>query len=582
MLEPYKMIVVNLIVSVILGIGLLIYKYVYPKRNLPPLLLVLLVSFLPIISIFRAGSYESGDLFIHAPRVTIFTQILFNEHSFPRWLPLMNSGYGDPHFMFSYILPYFIGSIFHFSGFSSIDSIKLILILSFMFSGTAMYLWAKEELGKIPALVSAIFYLFAPYHLVDMHFRVSVAETLSFVFLPLSLFLTKKVVENKNLKWILLLSVSQAMFIMSHQAIFAIFFPLSILYGFLVWLRKNNKKAKDIVRLSYSLLLGILLSAFYWMPILLESQFTEQHNVSIQSIKFTNFSELLYSPWRLGMLFQGNQGEQSYMIGYTQLAVVIISLFLLFKTRLNKNIKLFLIFFQIVFLSLVFLMLPISKPIWQILPFFKYFQFSYRLLVVIALCTAILAGIVVKKINKTWFVVILSLITISYTTLNWGNRRTIPSIDDKYLINELRNVPELTQFLMPTAPIWMKGIVYEKPQKPIEVLSGNADFKEIFRSSTKHIYSINVKSPSLLKENTAYFPGWIVKINNENYPFEYTLDKYPGIITFNLDKGVYSAEISFTNTPVRTSSIFLSIISFLAIIIYFIKSSLRYIQCRQI
>lgn len=191
MLPTYKMVVLNLILSTLLLLGLIIYRYLF-RRKVNLFFLLMLISLLPIISILRTGTYESGDLSLHTQRLMSFYNLLFNYNLIPRWTPEFNAGYGDPHFLFAYFLPYFMGSIFHFIGFSFLTSVKLLLTFSFILSGATMYFWVKDELGQKSGFVAGIFYLFMPYHLVDLHFRVSIAETLSFVFLPLALLGTKK------------------------------------------------------------------------------------------------------------------------------------------------------------------------------------------------------------------------------------------------------------------------------------------------------------------------------------------------------------------------------------------------------
>jgi 4-amino-4-deoxy-L-arabinose transferase-like glycosyltransferase len=188
-----------------------------------------------------------------------FYNLLINHHLIPRWTPEFNAGFGDPHFLFAYFLPYFIGSIFHLIGFSFLMSIKLLLAFSFVFSGITMYFWVKEELGKKSGFVAAIFYLFMPYHLVDMHFRVTIAENLSFVFLPFILLSIKKIVENDNKRWFIILSISVAFLILSHQSVSVMFLPIILFYSVFVWLRKNNKTIKNLTYCFLSIFFGFLI-----------------------------------------------------------------------------------------------------------------------------------------------------------------------------------------------------------------------------------------------------------------------------------------------------------------------------------
>ncbi len=578
MLPQYKLVAVNIILSVALTIGLIIYKYIFPKRKINLFYLLILISILPIVSIFRIGSYESGDLSLHTTRLISFFNLFFNYHLIPRWTPEFNVGYGDPHFLFAYFLPYLIGSIFHFIGFSFLISIKLLLAISFIFSGATMYFWVKEELGKKSGFVAAIFYLFMPYHLVDMHFRVTIAENLSFVFLPLILLAVGKTIEKCEKKWFFAASTSFALLILSHQTIALTFLPIMLSYGTFVWLRKNNRTIKEFIYGFISILFGLLISSFYWIPIVFLAKFTQQGS-NPTPISFPQLADLIYSPWRLGLLFQGHKGELSYLIGYIQLLIIGLSLYLLIQNKINKNLKRLLVLFLTTFAILLLMLLPFTRVLWENSPFLKYSQFSTRLLVPLSLSISLIAGIVVSKFNKNWFIATLCFLTISYTILNWGNRRTIPVINDDYLKKEFSVKPDVSG-LEPTSPIWAnlnKSKLRTKPRLNMEVIKGKATIEYLSRSPISHTYRLNAKSKVELKENTLFFPGWTVTANNQPLLINYKNPKAPGAITFNLDKGMYNIDVRFTDLPIITFSKWLSGLSLFGMLIFiFIPKKLNF------
>lgn len=562
------MVLANVILSSLLLVGLIIYKYIF-KRKVNLLYLLILISTLPIISIFREGTYESGDLSLHTTRLMSFYNLLTNYHLIPRWTPEFNAGYGDPHFLFSYFLPYFLGSFFHFIGFSFLFSVKLLLAISFIFSGITIYFWVKNELNETAGFATAIFYLFTPYHLVDMHFRVSIAENLSFVFLPLIMLAIKKSLEEKKRLWHGVLSVSIALLILSHQSISIMFLPIAISYCLFVWLRTKKRIISNLILCLFFVLVGLLISAFYWLPIVSLAQFTRQ-GLNPTPILFSNIMFLFYSPWRFGFLFQGHMGELSYLIGYTQIFILGLSTYLIIKNKLNNNLKTLLILFLTISIFLFIFLLPITKPIWGNMPLLRYSQFSTRLLTLLTLCISMLAGIVTIKINKKWFIILLCFITISYTILNWGNRRTISSITDNYLKREFSINPDISG-LEPTSPIWAdinKSKLRIKPKSDIEIIQGIALTKTLTRSPIQHSYSIDAESKIEVKENTLYFPGWVVTANNKQIPINFLNTKSPGVITFNLNKGVYRVDVKFVDLPIITFSKWLSGLSLLGLTSY--------------
>ena len=176
-----------------------------------------------------------------------------------------------------------------------------------------------------------------------------------------------------------------------------------------------------------------------------------------------------------------------------------------------------------------------------------------------------------RKLNnkRIFLFVILCFITVSTTILNWGNRKVIPQLNDQIIQYEF---PTSMTKVGNSTTIWVDSNKFtsEKRLAPsIIAIQGDVDVSYISRSSTKHEYLINVLSDKAdIKENTLYFPGWIVKVDNNPYSFNYANPSYPGLITFSLNKGFYVVEIIFTNTFVRIFSMLLSGLTFLGIFIY--------------
>ena len=562
MLPAYKLVVVNLVLSALLAIGLITYRYIFSKRKINPFYLLILISMLPIISIFRMGTYESGDFSINVYKSMSFFNSLSEGNIIPRWAGELNATYGYPLFIFTYPLPFYIVSFFHFFGFSFILSLKLLIAISFITSGIFMYLWVKEELGKLPAIVASIFYLYSPYHLVDTHFRISIGEIVSFAILPLSLFSIKKFIKYPKLKWFLLIVSSFFLLFLCNPAISLVAIVIIVIYATFAW-KENKANIVALRNCFFAIMLSLFLSAFYWIPVIAESKYTHQ-NLYVKEISFVQIQNLLYSPWKFGLLFQGPKGELSFAVGYLQLIVIALCMLFLYKNFFTNQEKAK----AVLYLSLVFIfcffMLPQSKFIWDNVSILRNFQFTYRLLLFVSLFTALLAGIVARKINKK-LLLILCVAAILQTILNWGNRGTIPSINDDTLKSNLSYSTYEGEGFHPATPKWVdyknpwKKIV---PEEHLEILQGDASVKELRRTSTKHEYEIKINHPSFFKENTLYFPNWTATANDKNISIKYDDQKYPGIITFKLDKGLYHVNVIFNDTPIRIVSKFISVTTF--------------------
>lgn len=582
-LDPRHMVFINIAISASLIACLILFRKAFPKKKINLLYILIIVSIIPCLSIFRSGTYESGLLTENTQLLISFYETLLDGNFFPVWAGKAMAGYGNPSHLFMYPLPFYISSLFHVIGLSFLDSIKAVLALSFVLSGLSMYYWVKEELGKTPAFAASIFYLFAPYHLIEMHFRASIGVSLAFVFMPLPFLFFKKLIDTGKIKFIFPGGLALGLLMISHPATFVV--TCLFLIPYMVLLLKSKLVQYKILLYSFIFFLyGMATSAFYWIPLITESNLIK-HVPSLETGDFKNILEYIFSPTLYGFLFQGHHGETHFLIGYSHLLIVIFAVVLLFRKKFkgeSRNLIFFLIF---EFIFLFFMLLPISKPIWQI-PLLKDVPTAWRTLAPISLLISFLAGFTVKYltelppnknilyVKKNTVIVAICFFTIFSTILNWGNRKTVP-LNYNAINASFTALPESNDNR--TWTIWVSNNALWKqtiPTANAQVVRGDANIKEIFRNSTKHEYVISVSNKSTIKENTLYFPGWNVKVDGKNYSFTKIYKPYGGLIVFDLKKGIYKVSVVLENSKIRYISQKISIFSFIAMIIFFMIVSI--------
>jgi hypothetical protein len=578
MLDPYRMVLVNVIVSAILFCGLLFYKYIFPKKNINLFFLLVLISILPIVSIFRTGSYESGDFNIHIYRSMSFYQSLSEGNLMPSWAKDLNATYGYPLFIFNYTLPYYILSFFHFLGFSFILSMKLFLSINLILSGIFIYLFTKTLFkNNFAAFLSSIFYIFATYHLIDLHFKVVIGEILFFTLLPLFFLSIHKLYKKKSAFHICLSSICFAFLILSHPAI-SIFAGILTFFYILFLMHQDGLRRKPFYMI-FSFLFASAISLYSWGAPLFLSQYTGVQIMNYSLPYFPTLSDLLYSPWRIGFLFQGPKGEISNLLGYSQILVICLSVLFIFRNNLNKYRSHFK-FWTLAVLILIFLVTPYSKFIWENLPYLKVVG-PQRLLVIVAFIISILAGYLVMNIKTRWITYLLVVLTIELTILNWGQRKVISSTNDQSL---QQNLPYSTSqgeghFYANSKWVDIQDPWFSKiPTSHIEIIRGHAAIKIISRTSTAHIYNIYAKTPLQLRENTLYFPGWTAQINNIDISIH--PDKQ-GVISIDAPKGNYVLKLNYNDVSAYKILKLISLTSFLltsGYIIYILLFKVTYVK----
>src|SRR3989344_8199289 len=204
MIDPYRMIVVNIVSSIVFLGGLLVYKYIFPKKKINLFFLLIILSLLPLISLLRAGAYESGDFNIHVRRTIEFYDLLKEGILMPTWAGNFNGTFGYPIFGFNYTLPYYLTSFVHILGFSFISSMKILIGLCFILSGIFMYVFSKNLFkNDLAAFSVSVLYLFNPYHLIITHFKIPIGEILAYSLIPLVFYFINKYLNKKQIIFII-------------------------------------------------------------------------------------------------------------------------------------------------------------------------------------------------------------------------------------------------------------------------------------------------------------------------------------------------------------------------------------------
>jgi uncharacterized membrane protein len=123
-----------------------------------------------------------------------------NDGQIPcRWTPDLGYGYGYPLFNFYPPMPYLVGQVYRFFGFSFMNSVKATAITQIILSSVFMYLLASSVFGSVGGFIGAVFYTYAPYHALNIYVRGAMNEAWASVFFPLIFYFSRKLILDK--KW---------------------------------------------------------------------------------------------------------------------------------------------------------------------------------------------------------------------------------------------------------------------------------------------------------------------------------------------------------------------------------------------
>ena len=483
------------------------------------IIILLIISVIAARAFFGPGFIPTHDGEYHIIRFFEFDKAIKSGAWFPRWASGLNNGMGVPLFNFVYPLPNYIAEIFHVFGFSYTDSLKMVLASGLILSGLTFYILTRIFFSTSVSLVSSVYYVLAPYHLVDAYIRGSVGEVWSLAIAPLVLYFG----ITKNFA---LYSVMLALLILSHNILALMFFVFII--SFLLFLQLKNKQITNNLFLYSFLALG--LSSFYWLPALWEKQYVvglEQTNIADH---FPKIWQLILPTWGTGFSGTGSTYNQmSFQVGIPHLVMILITAVFLYKRRFLTNTK-NIIFLVLSLITVLFFITPFSAPLWKIIPLFPFFQFPWRFLSLVIFISSILTGFVLQKINQKYVILFLFLAIVFY--FPYTNPVIYqPRNDDYYLTKD--NFTKGTNSPGDSFnTIWYKG---------------NAS-----------------------KTGITYFPGWVVLIDGKPVKIEYEKD---GLINYKVPAGKHDIVVKFTDTPVRSWAKIVSFGSLFLLILLFIHES---------
>jgi hypothetical protein len=363
------------------------------------LFVVLILSLWSIQPFFASGFFPIHDN-TQVARVFEMNKVL-KIGVFPvRVVPDLGYGYGYPLFNFYAPLAYYVGAIFMFLGLDALIATKIMMVLGIILAGIFMYYLVREFFGEYGGIISGLFYAYVPYHAVDIYVRGDIAEFWAYAFIPLAFLGFYK----RN---ILLGTIGFAGIILSHNLTAMMVMPFllaAILIDFYV--APKNRRIFIMGRSLFIVFFSLMISAFYWIPAL-----TEMKNTNVFSQirggadfrdNFACIGQLWDSLWGFGGSVAGCVDGLSFKVGKLHVLTAITAfIIMLFLKKIRKSSQgLIILFIFSGFVVSIFLMLEISKFVWEAIPAMAFFQYPWRFLIITSFSSSFLAGSLIYLLKQ--------------------------------------------------------------------------------------------------------------------------------------------------------------------------------------
>ncbi len=498
-----------------------------------------------------------------------------------RWVPDLGGLYGYPLFNYYGPLPYYFGQLVLSLSNDLIFSAKAMFAITMIGSYAFMYLAARRLWGHWGGVISGIFYVYAPYHAVDIYVRGAMGELWGLMFYPGMIWALLRLRSYATWANGVILALMMAGLVMSHNLSALIFVPLFGVISLLLLKWKPEAAASNkryIIALAISFALGLMLAGFYWLPMVAEKNLVHVDSTTSGYFGYTEhfkgFRKLLVErTWGWGASIREVPGvdakdDISYQVGWIHLLAIGLSL--LGLPWLWKKQRYLAIWVGVCLSGVVIslaMIHPRSQPVWDLLEPLKYLQFPWRFLGMVIFWASLMAGSIMVWCREKLQTILGMGLILLVVTLNFGYFRPLEFYDltAEQMLSGKNWDKLIKRSIFDYLPIYAEAPPAELAPAPYNLETGDADIINFQKGTDWYRFEANVKSHTIIRLAQYYFPNWVVKVNAEPVNIDY--NNPLGLMQFILGTGQYTIEAKLEDTVVRKIGNLMTVIGMIIVVI---------------
>jgi hypothetical protein len=505
------------------------------------LAIVLASSFAVIVPAILWGIPSNLDLTNHFRFALPFHEAIAAGNLYPSWLAESNGGYGDPSFRFYPPALYFLLAASRSIVGNWYGATLAVFTMLSITSALGMYFWTRTILPAQSAVWASFFYALAPYHLNQLYQATLLAEWAGSAVLPFVFGFVERVCERGRPRDIAGLATTFGILVFTHL-------PLTVIGSFALLAYalariEGADKLRKLAKLSLAAVLGLSISAVYWVTMVSEVSWIRVNNIqTIASAHYTNnfilstFSTDNLSVWWMNI-----------MLLMTLLLFTPILLLLTKKAAsLRRDVRPALVLTAFA----LFMSVPLSRPIWWLLKPLQETQFPWRWVILISMGGAIIAAAgssFIATLDRQKRIAIFGAMAISGAfTLSHVVREAQyfgPQQFEKMLAH-VRGTPCVNYWY----PIWSRPDVrpmaseVEVADRVVTVDSWQPEHRK---------FSVTAGRGTEARVKTFYYPHWIAKNETGILP---TRPDNDGALLISVPENATSVQLDFTEPRISKFS----------------------------
>lgn len=535
------------------------------RRLSPVLILFWAVALTAPIAFY--GFPRGNDLPQHFQFAQTYSHSIQTGEFAPPWSPTTNHGFGDVGVRFYPPLSYWLLAGLHSLSLTWFQAAASAVFLWFFIGGLGIYLWLNEHFDGSAALLAAIIYMAAPYHVNQVYNASFLAEFAAAGVLPFCFLFASRVCRSRNFTDVGLLASSYSLLVLTHL-------PTAMIgsAGLLIFSAASIPKAARIsalVRLTLAVGIGLLLSAFYWARMLPDLAFLNH-----------TASEFVSRAYDFRLNFVGSYfyvNAQTYndrflwfsdLMAVVTAGMVVPSIAFYFadgegrSALLKKAVPA-----GLVLLSGVLLATPLSSTAWENIPTLQKIQFPFRWLVLINLAGVYFVAAGFANFSRSFATprrplclaaAGLMLIGVAFSATQIIRPAVfIPANEFNVFVGTLTDEVSYKCWW----PVWAREGALTEPASGTNADGGSSGG---FTRDLEREFEIELSEPSTARVGMFYYPNWKAEVDGD--PLPVTHDEN-GVLTVDLPAGRSRVRIYWQETGLTQNTRGISAVSWLVLLL---------------
>jgi hypothetical protein len=537
----------------------------------------------PLVS---RGQVHGLDILATVYRVFVLDLSIERGLFYPRIAPDLGFGYGLPLFQYYPPAAAYASEIVHLAGLGFVQATSVVFLLGVIAMGLgAFYLVRRLCDDSCAAVVAGLAYALAPYSLATIYTRGAGAEALALAVLPWFLAAFCQLAGGVTRLRVILAAAATCALVLAHNGLSLLAIPS--LAAAVAVVALSRKRYREGIGQAGAILLGLGMSAFFWLPALAETGHVQMQAMTqgfySATANLADVTQLVQTT----LDFQ-YAPDQFSRLGLAQIVLAGISVAAL--PLLPSRRRRVALWATITLGLCTLLQTEAASPFWTHVPLVRYLQFPWRLLGFCSLAVAILAGMLpsaasdlLKRArpgleNATARSALGLLVAVTISALlvktsltgvyaNWGGSAAAEGLTESVLSREDLDLRGALGFELFT-DYWPAGVGPSASEiaQPTDQDLGQAsqtDNPSVLTIREDRPLNVTVEASSVtthsLRLHAFFVPGWRATV--DGVPAVVRPSSDLALVTVDVPPGRRIVHVWYSNTAVRTMSTLLSALS---------------------